>query len=80
MFYITGECTARILKSIPEDIKRKMIVINATYPGILNGNEYLSYFNLNNKDNMSAKWLYESLQKRQVSAEIQPGDIEDSQF
>ncbi|MCB0415570.1 MAG: glycoside hydrolase family 3 protein, partial [Bdellovibrionales bacterium] len=44
VFYVSGEGTARILNDLPLQIKKRVIVINSSYPGIINQAKFFGTF------------------------------------
>ena len=53
VYYLTGSGTARLLESMPEKLRRRMVVINTAYPGIIrNPKDYLAVFNIRTKNHL----------------------------
>ncbi len=62
IFYVTGSGTARILNSTPDLIKKRLIVVNATYPGIIKSpKRFLALSHINHKNFNSASWISSNL-------------------
>lgn len=64
VYYVSGMGTARILNKLPSAIKRRLFVVNATYPGaIKNHDKFLGLAHLNQNFDESSAWLAKSMQK-----------------
>ena len=58
IFYLSGMKTARILNRLKNITKSKLIVINATYPGVINyPQKFKAVLNLNTRHPQAGKWL-----------------------
>jgi beta-N-acetylhexosaminidase len=63
IFYVTGIGTAKILNSLPVNLKKQFIVVNSMNPGIINQrHHYQSIIDINTRNHLSAKWLVQSLE------------------
>ncbi len=62
IFYISGLGTSKLLKSLSMKVKKKLLVVNTTYPGILDQpQQFYGVININTKNTLSAKWTGENL-------------------
>lgn len=58
VYYVSGMGTAKILNSLPGSLKRRLYVVNSTYPGaIKNREEFLGLVDLNQNYDHSSLWL-----------------------
>jgi beta-N-acetylhexosaminidase len=62
VFYATGSVTTRKLNSLSRDFQRRMIVVNATYPGAVeNPENYRAVLQMNSLEPESGFWLAEAI-------------------
>tara|TARA_B100000749_G_scaffold122825_1_gene93904 strand:+ start:147280 stop:149022 length:1743 start_codon:yes stop_codon:yes gene_type:complete len=58
LFYVSGHGTARILQRMPSRLRNKILVVNGTYPGIIqNASEYAGVLHLNSQHNQLGQWI-----------------------
>lgn len=64
LFYATGSGTVRMVNTLDEATKARLIVVNTTNPGaIYNTNQFLAVVNLNSRNFQSGYWLTEFLRR-----------------
>lgn len=62
VFYVTGTGTSRILNRLPSQIKKQLVVVNCTNPGVIEQrNLFLSVIDLNSRNFNAGKWLANTL-------------------
>ena len=56
-FYVTGIGTSKILNKLDIKTKKKILIVNTTYPGIIDlPSQYLDVININTTNHLSGKW------------------------
>ena len=62
LFYVSGTGTARMLNRLTNFTKSRLIVINTTYPGLINHpKRFKAVFNLNTKHPRAGEWVAQYL-------------------
>jgi len=58
IYYASGSITAKRLRRLPTRLKKRMLVINSTYPGLINNpKDYAGVIHLNTRNSASGEWI-----------------------
>lgn len=67
VFNVTGEGSARLLRSLPNEIKSKVLVINGGYPGLIgDAKKYMAVISHFSNFYWSGAWIAQEIQKSQA--------------
>ena len=59
-FYVTGQGSARKLKTLPQEIKKRIVIVNSLHPGaISNKEQFKATINIYSRNYLVGKWLAE---------------------
>lgn len=66
VYYTTGTLSARRTQLIPSDVRKRVIIINSTYPGLIkNSKSFARVININSRSAQSGKWIARVLNSAQ---------------
>lgn len=62
IYYVTGEGTARRLRNLDSKIKKRLVVVNSTHPGLIGDNEdFYAVFDIHSRDYKAGEWISDFL-------------------
>jgi len=71
VYYATGSITARRLRQISLNVRKRMFVLNTTYPGLIKNSEtFAALIHLNTKNPYSGRWLAKTLFEPELPTRI----------
>jgi hypothetical protein len=69
IFYVTGAGSARLLRNLSAEVRRKTLVVNSAYPAVLGDlRQYYGVINTFFNDQQTGSWLAKEFQKASISA------------
>lgn len=75
LFYLTGQGSARVLRSLPKAICSRIIIVNTMYPGLIGQkSDYFDVVNLYSGYPESGEWISDLIQKSHTHPAIESAE------